>query len=287
MMRRPPTRRAAFLFVAQPAWLHRPIEWKLSVKTEPKITVKGVSKSFVQNGRPLHVLEGIDFEAYDGELVSIIGPSGCGKSTLLNIIAGLQQPSEGTIFQNGHADPVRLGTVAYMQQKDLLFPWRTVMDNAILGLELQGVPRKAARARASALMDDFGLEGFEGEYPFTLSGGMRQRVSFLRTVLTDRDVFLLDEPFGALDALTRGQIQEWLLGLWRSISKTIVLVTHDVDEAVFLSDRVYVMTARPGRIKLVQPITLPRPRTKAMVTESDFVALKADLLESLRDETAK
>ena len=255
------------------------------VETEAKIRVEGVSKQFLQNGRPLSVLEEVDLYATDGEIVSIIGPSGCGKTTLLNIMAGLDQPARGSIYLNGRRTEQRLGVVGYMQQRDLLLPWRSVMDNAILGLELQGMSRGAARDRASALMEQFGLKGFEKEYPFALSGGMRQRASFLRTVLANQEVFLLDEPFSALDALNRAQIQEWLLGLWESLKKTIVLVTHDVDEAVFLSDRVYVMTARPGRIKLVQRVDLPRPRTPEMVTQAPFVSLKAKLLASIRQES--
>ena len=255
------------------------------VETEAKIRVEGVSKEFLQDGQPLSVLEKVDLYATDGELVSIIGPSGCGKTTLLNIMAGLDQSATGSIYLNGRPTEQRLGVVGYMQQRDLLLPWRSVIDNAILGLELQGMSRDAARARASDLMEQFGLKGFEGEYPFALSGGMRQRASFLRTVLADQEVFLLDEPFSALDALNRAEIQEWLLGLWESLSKTIVLVTHDVDEAVFLSDRVYVMTARPGRIKLVQRVDLPRPRTLDMVTQAPFVSLKAKLLASIREES--
>ena len=252
-----------------------------------KIRVEGVSKTFVREGRPLHVLDRVDFHAMDGELVSIIGPSGCGKSTLLNIIAGLDEPTSGEIFMSGVRATQRLGAVGYMQQKDLLLPWRSIIDNATLGLELQGVSRNVARDRAAELMEQFGLAGFEREYPFSLSGGMRQRASFLRTVLADQEVFLLDEPFGSLDALTRSQIQEWLLGLWESLGKTIVLVTHDVDEALFLSDRIYVMTQRPGRMKLVEQSNLPRPRTLETVTSDRFVSLKARLLATVRNGTGQ
>ena len=252
---------------------------------KPKIWAKGVTRAFVRGGRPLTVLADVDFYAEDGELVSIIGPSGCGKSTLLNIIAGLDTPTSGAIYLNGRLAERRLGVLGYMQQKDLLLPWRSVIDNAILGLELQGVSRRVARARAWELMDQFGLKGFEKEYPSALSGGMRQRASFLRTVLADQEVFLLDEPFSALDALNRSQIQAWLLGLWESLKKTIVLVTHDVDEAIFLSDRIYVMTARPGRMKLVARVELPRPRSQEMVTQDSFVRMKAALLASIREES--
>ena len=255
------------------------------MEAESKIRVEGVSKAFMQDGRRLDVLDRVDFHALEGELVSIIGPSGCGKSTLLNIIAGLDDPTSGEIFMNGVRATQRLGAIGYMQQKDLLLPWRSIIDNATLGLELQGVSRNAARDRAAELMEQFGLAGFEREYPFALSGGMRQRASFLRTVLADQEVFLLDEPFGSLDALTRSQIQEWLLGLWESLGKTIVLVTHDVDEALFLSDRIYVMTPRPGRMKLIEQSDLPRPRTLEMVTSDRFVSLKAQLLVTVRNGT--
>lgn len=257
-------------------------------RTQPAVQVpihvKGVSKSFMQNGAPLAVLDDVDFYASDGEFVCIIGPSGCGKSTLLNIIAGLDRPSKGVISLHGRTLDSRLGEVGYMQQRDLLMPWRSVLDNAVIGLELKGVSKNEAHARARALLQDFGLAGFENEYPHALSGGMRQRAAFLRTVLADQEVFLLDEPFGALDALTRSQIQEWLLGMWRRVQKTIVMVTHDVDEAIFLSDRVYVMSSRPGRMKLVQEVDLPRPRLLEMVTQPRFVELKALLLASVRGE---
>ena len=254
------------------------------MRGDAKVRVEGVSKHLRQHGQQFAVLQDVDLYANAGEFISLIGPSGCGKSTLLNIIAGLDQPSSGTLYLHGRRAEQRLGTVGYMQQKDLLLPWRNVLDNVILGLELQGVSRRVARARALALMEQFGLKGFETAYPYALSGGMRQRAAFLRTVLPEHEVFLLDEPFGALDALNRAQIHEWLLGLWETLHQTIVLVTHDVDEAIFLSDRTYVMTARPGRVQLVQAIDLPRPRHLEMVTTAPFVALKAQMLAALRQE---
>lgn len=250
-----------------------------------KIELDEVRVDFPTREGPLPVLESIDLFAMDGEFVSLIGPSGCGKSTLFNVIAGLQIPVSGSIRIDGHSIDRLLGQVALMPQKDLLMPWRTVLDNTILGLEVQGVPRREAREKALALFDLFGLKGFEQAFPSTLSGGMRQRAAFLRTVLTDRDILLLDEPFGALDALTRSSMQEWLLKLWGSLRKTILFITHDVDEAVLLSDRVYVLTARPARVKLVQDIGLPRPRRYEMVTSPDFTRLKEILLAAIREET--
>ena len=249
-----------------------------------KIRVNSVRKSYVIDGKREKVLASVDLTVDSGEFVSIIGPSGCGKSTLLNIIAGLDQPDSGEVEVSGAGGKSRLGQTGYMQQKDLLLPWRSVLDNAILGLEMRGMPRSQARSRALEFTEAFGLSGFENQYPFALSGGMRQRAAFLRTMLLEQDVVLLDEPFGALDALTRIQMREWLLDLWASMRKTIVLITHDVDEALLLSDRVYVLTARPGRVTMVVDVSLPRPRHYEMVTEPEFGELKARILEPLRDQ---
>ena len=255
------------------------------VDTKPiKLRLEGLYKSFMADGREVPVLDGVGFTVREGEFVSVIGPSGCGKTTLLNCVAGLDEPSNGSVELDGSSVQHRLGMVGFMPQKDLLLPWRTVLDNAILGLELMGRPRSGARRRAMELMETFGLSGFEKQYPTALSGGMRQRAAFLRTLLADQDLVLLDEPFGALDALTRSRMQEWLLNLWDSLGKTIVLITHDVEEAVLLADRVYVLTARPARVKLVMDVDLPRPRYYQMVTNESFVRLKGTLLASLREE---
>lgn len=251
-----------------------------------RIALHEVGKHFGSGQDRLSVLEGVDFHVGDGQFVSIIGPSGCGKTTLLNIIAGLEQPSAGVVELDGEAVRQRLGMVAYMQQKDLLMPWRTVVDNAILALEVRGVARREARERAESLLGPFGLDGFGKHYPPALSGGMRQRAAFLRTFLADRDVVLLDEPFGALDALTRSQMQEWLMEMWGETGKTIVLITHDVEEAILLSDVIYVLSGRPGQVKRVVEVDLPRPRDYHAITEPRFNVLKADLLTSLREESA-
>ena len=249
-----------------------------------KIELNGIGKAFAMDGGVLSVPQGIDLCVYAGEFVSLIGPSGCGKSTLLNIIAGLEEPSRGTVRLGGKEAPDRLGTIGYMHQKDLLLPWRTVLDNATLGLELRGVPRSQARSKAQELVSSFGLDGFEDSYPNLLSGGMRQRAAFLRTVLADQDIILLDEPFGALDALTRASMQEWLLGLWETWQKTVVLVTHDVEEAVLLSDRVYVLSARPGKVKAVLSVDLPRLRQYDVTTIEAFVAIKGQVMAELRGQ---
>ncbi len=218
---------------------------------------------------------------------SIIGPSGCGKSTLFNLVAGLLAPSTGQILVDGEEVAGTAGLVGYMLQKDMLLPWRTVLDNVVLGLEVLGVPRKQAVATAEPLLERYGLGGFERHYPRALSGGMRQRVALLRTLLYDREIILLDEPFAALDAQTRLLLQEWLLQLWQDFRKTILLVTHDLDEAIFLSDEIYVMSARPGRSRKHIQVTLPRPRDEQTMTSPEFVALKREALGLLAEESRR
>ncbi len=253
----------------------------------PKVKLTGVRSAFVLSGQILPVLEIDDFYALDGEFVSVVGPSGCGKSTLLNIVAGLEQPEDGLVQLDGVSGERRLGRVGYMHQKDLLLPWRSVLQNAVLGLEVRGVKRSDAEHKAKVLLEKFGLRGFEKSYPYALSGGMRQRAAFLRTVLVGQEVMLLDEPFGALDAITRVQMQEWLIHIWEELRRTVVMVTHDVEEALLLSDRVYVLTARPGRVKEVIDVKLPRPRHHEMVTSPGFVELKARLMAVLYAEGLK
>ncbi len=246
------------------------------------ITLRGVGKTFGAT----QAIEDVSLSVGRGEIVALVGPSGCGKSTILSIIAGLVDPDEGEVRLDGRPGLPRPGRVALMPQRDALFPWRTVVDNAILGPQIAGSDVGDARKRARDLLPRFGLDGFGDHYPATLSGGMRQRAAFLRTVLIGQDTMLLDEPFGALDALTRRSMQEWLLDLWEDIGGTILLVTHDVEEALLLADRVVVMTARPGRIKLVERVTLSRPREPRMVDLPEAIAQKARLLAALHDEVA-
>jgi ABC-type nitrate/sulfonate/bicarbonate transport system ATPase subunit len=231
----------------------------------------------------VQALDGLDLEVADSEFVSVIGPSGCGKSTLFNILAGLEEPSAGTLELDGDRVEASglLGRVGYMPQRDLLMPWRTILDNTILGLEVAGVGRAEARRRALELFPAFGLAGFERRRPGELSGGMRQRAALLRTFLAGREVILLDEPFGALDSLTRARMQQWLVRVWEERRKTILLITHDVDEALFLSDRVYVLSPRPGRAVLSLAVELPRPRAYELITSEPFVGRKRLLLERL------
>ncbi len=249
------------------------------------LALRGVSATHIERGLRVEALHDVSLTVAKGEFVSVIGPSGCGKSTMLNLIAGIDRPSAGEILVDGTSAVSRNGLVAHMPQRDLLLPWRTTLENAILGPELRGEPRAAARASALAKFDRFGLKGFADAYPHMLSGGMRQRAAVLRTVLLNRDILLLDEPFGALDALTRGEMQEWLLGLWTELGNTILFVTHDIEEAIFLSDRVYVMTRRPGTIELELSVDLPRPRDPEMSASPPFVAAKRELLHNLLAKT--
>jgi ABC-type nitrate/sulfonate/bicarbonate transport system ATPase subunit len=253
-----------------------------------KLELLGVSKEFVSRGRPtVSALGEVTLHVPARRFVSIVGPSGCGKSTLFNLIAGLLQPSSGQIFVDGEEVAGTAGLVGYMLQKDMLLPWRTVLDNVVLGLEVQGVARRDSVAAALPLLQRYGLGGFERHYPHSLSGGMRQRVALLRTLLYDREIILLDEPFAALDAQTRLTLQEWLLALWQDFQKTVLLVTHDLDEAIFLSDEVYVMSARPGCIRARLPVDLPRPRDAMTVTTPAFMALKREALTMLSEETRR
>ena len=247
-----------------------------------KVHVDRLSMAFAApGGGVLQALSGIDLAIDSGRFVSLLGPSGCGKSTLFNIIAGLLQPTAGRVLIDGNDATGTIGRVGYMLQKDLLLNWRTVLDNVILGMEIKGVPRREARRRALPLLQKYGLAGFEHLHPDVLSGGMRQRAALFRTLLFDTDVILLDEPFGALDALTRGQMQEWLLKLWADFGKTVVFVTHDVDEAIYLSDQIHVMGARPGRVLETIAVDLPRPRLHGTVLSPLFAAVKERCLALL------
>jgi ABC-type nitrate/sulfonate/bicarbonate transport system ATPase subunit len=247
----------------------------------PKLRVEQVSRTFKLPTGAYQALAPISLDIAEGRFVSLIGPSGCGKSTIFNIVAGLLEPSSGRVLIDGIDATGTIGRVGYMLQKDLLLPWRTVLDNVVLGMEIQGVPMTEARGRALPLLRRYGLGGFEPLYPRALSGGMRQRAALLRTLLFDTDIILLDEPFGALDAQTKLQMQQWLLKLWNDFRKTVVFITHDVDEAIFLSDEVVVMGTQPGRILEVINVSVARPRLRAAALTPEFIKIKERCLELL------
>ena len=247
----------------------------------PKLVLENLSMVFQTGGVEFTALAPVNLEVPTGRFVTLIGPSGCGKSTIFNVIAGLQPPSTGRVLIDGQDVTGYIGQVGYMLQKDLLLPWRTVLDNIVLGMEISGIPIQEARARALPLINRYGLSGFEYQYPPSLSGGMRQRAALLRTLLVDNDVILLDEPFGALDAQTKSQMQDWLLQIFADFGRTVIFVTHDVEEAVYLSDEIHVMASRPGRIIETLPIDLPRPRDRAVVSSPRFVAIKKYCLDLL------
>ena len=251
---------------------------------KPLLDITDVSLSYHSLSGETPALSHISFQLMPGEFLAIVGPSGCGKSTLLNLISGLLRPEQGQILLDG--TPVTSGDcrIGYMLQKDMLLPWRTIIDNIILGLEIKGVPKREARKQALPLMEKYGLSGFEKNYPCELSGGMRQRAALLRTLLYDREIILLDEPFGALDAQTRQSMQNWLLEIWEDFHKTVLFVTHDMDEAIYLSDIIYVFSGRPGYVKEKITVHLKRPRKQEDMLETDFWDLKQHLMGGMSDE---
>lgn len=237
------------------------------------VSLRDVRKSFAAARRgaaPVTALAGVSLRAGPGEIVAVVGPSGCGKTTLLELVCGLTEPDAGS---------VEAAPAALMAQRDLLLPWRSAVDNAALALRVAGIPREQARAQASALLHDFGLDGFGHARPYELSGGMRQRVAFARTLLSGRTLLCLDEPFAALDALTRQEMQDWLAGALAVAPRTVVLVTHDVEEAIVLADRVVVLSPRPARVVATLEVDVPRPRRR---TDPRLVALRERALQELR-----
>ena len=233
------------------------------------VEVQVVSRTFRTRRGEVTALDGVSMSAGAGEIVAVVGPSGCGKSTLLELICGLQTPDAGT---------VAAAPAALMPQRDLLLPWLTAVDNAALALRAKGIGRDRARAAAQPWLERFGLTGFERSRPPELSGGMRQRVAFLRTLLAGKPVLALDEPFASLDAITRSEMQGWLAQVLEAEPRTVVLVTHDVEEAVILADRVLVMSPRPGRVVTELEIALPRPRRRA---DPAIVTLRERVLQTL------
>jgi NitT/TauT family transport system ATP-binding protein len=251
-----------------------------------KLAIEGVSRTFpgVRGGAPTRALEPTNLAVADNDFVTILGPSGCGKSTLLRLIAGLDRPTSGQILLN--SKPVRAPGAdrGMVFQSYTLFPWLTVADNIAFGLREKGVPRERRGEIVGEWLPRIGLTGFADHYPKQLSGGMQQRTAIARALANDPAILLLDEPFGALDNQTRALMQELLLGIWERERKTVLFVTHDIEEAIFLASRVIVMTARPGRIKADLAIDLPHPRHYTVKTSPEFSALKARLTEEIRAE---
>lgn len=241
------------------------------------LKVEGLNKDFDDT----KVLDEIDLKVKKGEFVSIVGPSGCGKSTLFKIITGLNKEYEGRCSVEGVEASTFSKPIAYMPQKDLLLPWRSLFDNASLPLEIQGIDKKDFPLHITPLLTDFGLNGFENHYPKELSGGMRQRGALLRTFLIKSELMLLDEPFGALDAITRLKMQEWLMDIWTKYNHTVLFITHDIEEAIFLSDRIYVMSQRPGKIIEEVKIDIPRPRKEDDTLTETFLEYKKHILKYL------
>jgi NitT/TauT family transport system ATP-binding protein len=255
--------------------------------TKVQLSVRSVRKSFSGKSGQVPVLEDLSFDINESDFVSIIGPSGCGKTTIFNIIAGLIEPDSGMmIFRGEEIDSLR-GRVGYMMQKDLLFPWRTVLGNVLLGLETRGVDSRKAEEKAREYLDRFGLAGFENAYPKTLSGGMRQRVALIRTLIMDPDILLLDEPFSALDYQTRLYLEGVLKDAVQTYNKTVILVTHDVDEAVALSKRVVVLSGRPARVKVVHDIDISATSPIAARSDSQFSGYFHTLCSELDIQTEK
>jgi len=236
----------------------------------------------IQKSYPgLPTLEDISLEVGRNQFVSLLGPSGCGKSTLFNIISGLEPPDRGKVIIDGQDYNGRTGRVSYMHQKDLLLPWKNIMDNVCLPLFIKGENRKDSYEKAKKYFTEFGLEGFEKKYPFQLSGGMRQRAALLRTYLFADDIMLLDEPFGSLDAITRRNMQAWLLGLFEKLDASVLFITHSIDEAIFLSDRIYLLSERPASVKKIFDIDIKRPRDNKIITSVEFNRSKEEILQLL------
>lgn len=241
------------------------------------LQVKGVSKSFEQE----QIIKDISIELREGEIVSLLGVSGGGKTTLFNIIAGLSEPDGGKVYLENEDVTGKPGNVSYMLQKDLLLPYRTIVDNVALPLIIRGMKKKEARQKAASCFEEFGLAGTEKKYPAQLSGGMKQRAALLRTYLFSEKVALLDEPFSALDMLTKSTVHEWYLDVMEKIKLSTLFITHDIDEAILLSDRIYLLTGRPGTITKEIVVREPKPRRKDFNLSEEFLAYKREIISHL------
>ena len=251
------------------------------------IEIEGVAKEFAKGQRRVLALQDIGLTVAAREFAAILGPSGCGKSTLLNMVAGFERPSRGSVRVAGEEVTAPSPQRAVVFQEPALFPWLTAMENVLFGPKTQRQPSAEYRARAAQIIEQVGLQGFEASYPAELSGGMRQRVGIARVLIMQPQVLLMDEPFGSLDAQTRSLMQELLLQVWERYHQTVLFVTHDIEEALLLADRVCVMTARPGRIKKSIQVTIPRPRAIEVTTSPEFNALRREVLALIREESQR
>ncbi|WP_223068027.1 ABC transporter ATP-binding protein [Paenibacillus caui] len=252
------------------------------------LEVCSVSKSYTEGGKTIPVLNGVSLTVAEGEFVSIVGPSGCGKSTLFHLIGGLAKPDGGgRILLRGEDITGARGHIAYVPQQPALFPWRTTLDNVVLAQEIAGIPVKEARLKAGEWLARAGLGGYEKAYPHMLSGGMQQRVAFLRGLLSPQELMALDEPFSALDALTRGDMQQWLLDLWEKNRRSVLFITHSIEEALLLSDRVILLSGRPAAVLHEIRVPFPRPRRAEIAEDSEFLRLRREMTELMRGEQRK
>lgn len=254
-----------------------------------QLRIEQVSRTFpgLRGAEPVRALEPITLDVADNDFITILGPSGCGKSTLLRVVAGLTAPTTGAVLLEGRPVTGPGPDRGMVFQSYTLFPWLTVRDNICFGLREKGMPRAQQIERADSFIDRVGLRGFENHFPKQLSGGMQQRTALARALANDPKILLLDEPFGALDNQTRALMQELLLGIWEQDRKTVLFVTHDIDEAIFLANRVVVMSARPGRVKCDIAVDLPHPRQYTVKTTPEFAAYKARLTEEIREEAIR
>lgn len=251
---------------------------------EDQVKVAKLSKSFTRRGKSVEALSGIDLSIEEGEFVSLVGASGCGKSTFLRIVDGLSPATSGSVHVNGNLVTGPGTDRAFVFQQDRMLPWRSVLDNVAFGLEIQGKGKKRAREVSRDLLGVVGLSQFADSYPSELSGGMRQRVNVARAYAVEPRILLMDEPYAALDGQTRELMQAWLLQTWDASRKTVLFVTHQIDEAIYLSDRVVVFTARPGRIKAEVEIDLPRPRTLDMKRSAEFSQIADRIWQLIKEE---
>ncbi|WP_026021573.1 ABC transporter ATP-binding protein [Paenibacillus senegalensis] len=250
----------------------------------PLLNLQQITKSYRGGAGEQQVLADITLSVRKGEFVSVVGPSGCGKSTIFHIVGGVVPPTSGRVFLDGEDKTGARGQISYMPQQAALFPWRTIEDNVILAQELSGVKKREARAKARDWLARVGLEGYEKAYPATLSGGMQQRVSFLRALLSPQELICLDEPFSALDALTRQDMQRWLLTIWEQYRRSVLFITHNIEEALLLSDTVYLLSNKPTKVLRQIEVPFARPRSDKLISEPLFVSLRQEIYEQMKEE---